>query len=278
MARLTRITERVYWMPPGPPDRPSLCAVVGNRRTLMLDGGSSRVHTNEFLRALAAEGAARPFAVAYTHSDWDHVFGGIAVDAPIIAHASTAERLVVLAAMDWSDEGLERRVAAGTASAEHAANVREELPAPRIVEVAPADVIFDAGLKIELGGATVTVRHLGGDHSAESSVMYVEPDRVLFLGDCTYPSSAGVLTRELALPLHEAILAFDAEHYVEGHDVSVLSRNEMEQLAEKMRLAERAVAGGVAIAAPDEDTADFVEAFTAGRSVPSRRHPFSERS
>jgi glyoxylase-like metal-dependent hydrolase (beta-lactamase superfamily II) len=252
-------------MPPGPPDRPSLAGVLGSRRTLMLDGGSSRAHTNEFLRALAAEGAAHPFAVAYTHSHWDHVFGGIEVDAPIVAHAWTADRLVTLAAMDWSDEGLDRRVAAGEASPEHAANVREELPAPRIVEIAPADVIFHDGLEIELGGVTVTVRHLGGDHSAESSVMYVEPDRVLFLGDCTYPSPTGALTRELAFPLHEAILAFPAEHYVEGHHPAVVSRRELEQLVEKVRQAERAAAEGVAIAAPDEDTAYFVEAFTAGR-------------
>ena len=265
MTRLTRITEHVYWMPPGRPDRPSLGAVVGSRRTLMLDGGSSRAHTNEFLRALAAGGAARPFAVVYTHSHWDHVFGGIEVNAPIVAHASTAERLVALAAMDWSDEGLDRRVAAGEASPEHAANVREELPAPRIVEIAPTDVIFQDGLEIELGGATVTVRHLGGDHSAESSVMYVEPDRVLFLGDCTYPSPTGVLTRELAFPIHEAILAVAAEHYVEGHHPSVVSRHEMEQLVEKMRQAERAVAKGGAIAALDEETAHFIDAFRAGR-------------
>jgi glyoxylase-like metal-dependent hydrolase (beta-lactamase superfamily II) len=265
MTQLRRITEHVYWMPPGPPDRPSLAAVVGSRRTLMLDGGSSRAHTNEFLRALAAERAAHPFAVAYTHSHWDHVLGGIEVDAPIVAHALSADRLVTLAAMDWSDEGLDRRVAAGEASPEHAANVREELPAPRIVEIAPADVIFHDGLEIELGGVTVTVRHLGGDHSAESSVMYVEPDRVLFLGDCTYPSPTGVLTRELAFPLHEAILAFAAEHHVEGHHPSVVSRRELEQLVEKMHQAERAAAEGVAIAAPDEDTAYFVEAFTAGR-------------
>jgi hypothetical protein len=116
-----------------------------------------------------------------------------------------------------------------------------------------------------VGGANVTVRHLGGDHSAESSVMYVEPDRVLFLGDCTYPSPVGVLTRELAFPLHGAILAFRAEHYVEGHHPSVVSRREMEQLVEKMRLAERAAAEGVAIAVPDEETAYFVDAFTAGR-------------
>src|SRR3954454_12004787 len=34
MTRLTRITEHVHWMPPRRPDRPSLCAVVGGRRTL----------------------------------------------------------------------------------------------------------------------------------------------------------------------------------------------------------------------------------------------------
>ncbi len=267
MTELTRITDHVYWMPPGPPDRPSLGAVIGSRRTLMLDGGSSRTHTHEFLRALAAEGVAHPFAVVYTHSHWDHVFGGIEVDAPIVAQASTAERLVALAAMDWSDEGLDLRVAAGAASPEHVANVREELPAPRIVEVAPADVIFHDGLEIELGGATVSVRHLGGDHSAESSVMYVEPDRLLFLGDCTYPSPRGVLTPEHAFPLHEAILAFGAEHYVEGHHLAVMLRHEMEELMEKMRLAERSVVEGVTITAPDEDTATFVEAFTAGHSA-----------
>jgi glyoxylase-like metal-dependent hydrolase (beta-lactamase superfamily II) len=167
--------------------------------------------------------------------------------------------------MDWSDAALDRRIAAGEASPQHAANVREELPAPRTVEVAPADVIFGDSLEIELGGATVTVRHLGGDHSAESSVMYVEPDRVLFLGDCMYPSAAGVLTRELAFPLHEAVLAFAAAHHVEGHHPSVVSRHEMEELVEKMRLAERAATEGVAIAAPDEETADFVDAFAAGR-------------
>jgi glyoxylase-like metal-dependent hydrolase (beta-lactamase superfamily II) len=228
---------------------------------------SADAHARRRIVALAQQGisgsarrARRRAAVRgrlYPLSHWDHAFGGIEVDAPIVAHASTAERLIALAAMDWSDEGLDRRVAAGEATPEHAANVREELPAPRIVEVAPADVIFHEDLEIELGGATVTVRHLGGDHSTDSSVMYVEPDRVLFLGDCTYPSPRGVLTGELAFPLHEAVLAFGAEHFVEGHHPSVVSRHEMEQLVEKMRLAERAVTEGVTITAPDEDIGLF---------------------
>jgi glyoxylase-like metal-dependent hydrolase (beta-lactamase superfamily II) len=261
MGALTKISEHVYWMPPGPPDRPSLCAVVGERRTLMLDAGSSAAHTRAFLDALAAAGPRPPSAVVYTHSHWDHVLGGAELGVPVIAHASTAEQLDELAARDWSDEGLDRRVAAGLSSPKHAEHVKEELPAPRTVEIAPADVVFHDAIDIELGDVTVRVRHVGGDHCAESSVMFVEPDRVLFLGDCLCASGEDVLTAELALPLAHAVLAFDAEHYVEGHHQSVTSRAEMEELIGKIRLAEQSVREGSAIPAPDEDTAYFVQAF-----------------
>ena len=70
--------------------------------------------------------------------------------------------------------------------------------------------------------------------------MYVEPDRVLFLGDCLCDSPDGALTAELAFPLIDAILGFDAELYVEGHHESVSSRAEIETLIEKMRLGARA--------------------------------------
>jgi glyoxylase-like metal-dependent hydrolase (beta-lactamase superfamily II) len=266
---LTKISEHVYWMPPGPPDRPSLCAVVGDRRTLMLDAGSSNAHARTFLDALWAESAARPSAVVYTHSHWDHVFGGAELGGQVIAHALTAEKLIELAARDWSDEGLDQRVAAGHASPQHAANVKQESPSPRTIEVAPADIVFKDGLDIELGGVSVRVRHVGGDHSADSSVMYVEPDRVLFLGDCLCDSTDGALTAELAFPLHDAILRFDADLYVEGHHESVSSRSEIERLIEKMRSAERAVREESAITVPDEDTECFIQAFRAGRTTAS---------
>jgi hypothetical protein len=49
---LRKISEHVYWLPPAPPDRPSLCAVVGSRWTLMLDAGSSAAHAGSFLDGL----------------------------------------------------------------------------------------------------------------------------------------------------------------------------------------------------------------------------------
>ena len=59
-------------------------------------------------------------------------------------------------------------------------------------------------------------------------------------------------------------LGFGAERFVEGHHPAVSSREEMDALFEKMRLAELAAREGTAIAAPDDDTDYFVQAFAAG--------------
>ena len=282
----------MYWLPPAKPDRPSLCAVVGEHATLMLDAGASDAHARLFLDALAAEGVAPPIAVVLTHSDWDHVFGAVEVGAPVIAHRLTDLALAELAATDWSDEALAARVEAGERSPEHAANIQEELPAPRNVRVARADTLFEDGLDLELGGTTVQVRHVGGDHAGDSTVMYVQQDRLLFLGDALYESTGGeaggaarTLTAERAFPLLDVVRAFDAELYVEGHTDTVMPRAEAVELLEAIRWAGEfvgkptpdgrspeeetvlAAAREELRAEPSELQADLLRAFLAGRRV-----------
>ena len=92
----SRLTEHVYWMSPGKPDRPSLAAVVGTERTLMLDAGASAAHARLFLDALKNAGVRAPDQIALTHWHWDHVFGAAAIGAPVIAHARTRDQLKVL--------------------------------------------------------------------------------------------------------------------------------------------------------------------------------------
>jgi glyoxylase-like metal-dependent hydrolase (beta-lactamase superfamily II) len=266
MSTPMKITDHVWWLPPAPPDRPSLCAVAGQRRTLLLDAGSSAAHTRGFVDALSAAGVRRPDAVALTHADWDHVLGAAELGAIVIAHALTAEGLAELAARDWSDEGLDDGVAAGRWSARYAADVKAELPSPRAVEIAPADVVFHQAIEIALGGVTAAVRHVGGDHSADSCVVSIEPDGVLFLGDCLSASPGGVMTSASAARLREVILGSSAQHYVEGHHESVSSRAEIEELFEKLDRAERAALEGANLPDADEDTAYFLEAFRAGRA------------
>jgi len=284
-----RISDHVYWLPPAKPDRPSLCAVVGEHATVMLDAGASASHARVFLDALSAEGVAPPIAVVLTHSDWDHVFGAVEVGAPVIAHRLTDIALAKLAATDWSDEALDRRVESGERSPEHAANIKAEMPAPRSVRVARADRLFEDGVDLELGGATVQVRHVGGDHAADSSVMYVPQDRLLFLGDALYESTGGeaggaarTFTAEQAFPLLDAVRAFDAELSVEGHTDTVMPRAEAVELLDEIRWAGELVGKSAAdgrrldeaaalaaarehlAAEPSELQADLIRAFLAG--------------
>ena len=235
-----QITEHVWWLPPSDPDRPSLCAVVGERWTLALDAGSSPAHISEFLAGLPN----RPAAVAYTHSHWDHVFGGVEIGGLVIAHTLTARKLDELAQVDWSDE------------ANVSDDMRQELPAPRVVEIAPADIVFAERMDLDLGGVRVAIEHVGGDHCDDACVMLIEPDALLFLGDCLCASPAEVLTVERALPLYERILAYPAEHYVEGHHPAVTGRAEQEELIGKARAAARGEA------TPGDDDAEyFLNAF-----------------
>lgn len=230
MAAPAKISDHVYWLPPGPPDRPSLCAVVGERGTIWLDAGSSAAHAREFLAFLAENGITKPSHVVLSHSHWDHVFGAAELGAHVVAHELTAGYLEELAELDWSDEALEQRVAAGDASSQHAENVKAELPSPRRVKIAHVAIVLREGARFELGGVRVEVRHVGGDHADDSTVSFIEPDGVLFLGDCLYEAPSGGYTVARAQPLIDAIRSFGAQLHVEGHNESVLSAAELDEV------------------------------------------------
>lgn len=277
---LSRITDHVYWMSPGKPDRPSLCAVVGSHKTLMLEGAASAAHTRLFLDALTAAHVPHPNYVALTHWHWDHIFGAAELAVPIIAHALTAAEIRVQSSYAWTDAALDERVAAGKEIAFCADNIKLEFPTPRTIQIAQPDIIYHDSLGIDLGAVNVHLQHVGGDHAHDSCVMHILPDRVLFLGDCLYDAIYTPVrhytTRRL-FPLLDTILSFDAEYYVEGHTSTVMARAEILELAHKMRLIgnlvdqlgddEMAVNEAVSLQLThplDDDTKGFIQTFIAG--------------
>lgn len=280
---LTRISPHVYWMNPGPPDRPSLCAVVGARTTLMLDAAASAEHMRLFLAALRAQAVPAPRLCALTHWHWDHVFGGVELGVPVIAHRLTAEQLALQAGYAWDDTALDARVASGEEIAFCADNIRLELPAPRKVEIALPDIVFEGALTLDLGGVTCQIQHVGGDHAQDSCVMFIPEDRLLFLGDCLYDAIYAPTrhyTTARLFPLLTTILRYDAELFVEGHTPTVRTRAQIETMAARMRLTgmlfeqigadEAAILAAVQAhtgALPDEDEMEFVRALIAGRAA-----------
>lgn len=267
MSILTRISEHVYWMPPEAPDRPSLCAVVGARRTLMLDAGASAAHTRLFLDGLAELDIPFPQQVVLTHWHWDHVFGADSLKVPVIAQEQTAAKLVELAKRDWSDEGLAHHVALGEQTAAGAEELKKELPAPREVRIAQASITFNERLDVALGGVTCQIHHVGSDHAADASVIYAEPDRVLFLGDCLYDAvytPKRHYTIKRLFPLLDKLLTFNAQVIVEGHSDGVINSTEFQQMLEKMRLA-----GALVQKFGADEAAIFSEYLTKTGTLPS---------
>jgi len=283
---LTRLTDHVYWMSPGAPDRPSLCAVVGTNDTLMLDAAASSAHARLFLDALKAENVPAPRLAALTHWHWDHIFGADELDIPIIAHALTADQIAIQAAYKWTDEALDQRVREGAEIAFCADNIKIELPEPRSIKIIAPQIIFHDKLDIHLGGVSVHMQHVGGDHAHDACVMHILPDRVLFLGDCLYDALYTPVrhyTKSRLFPLIDTILSFDANYYIEGHTPTVMSRTELVALTDKMRLAGNLVdelAGDVEAvkeavqtrtgSPPDEDTLSFIEGLAAGYKLQNR--------
>jgi glyoxylase-like metal-dependent hydrolase (beta-lactamase superfamily II) len=281
---LQQVSEHIWWMPPSKPDRPSLCAVVGERSTLMLDAGASDAHTRLFLDQLAAKGLPAPRFVALTHWHWDHTFGAAEIGVPIIAHPLTAHKMEEMAGYEWDDEAMEARVAAhlGIPTERGMKDIQEEVPSPRRIRFAQPDILVKDSITFDLGGITCQVHYVGGDHAADSCVMFIPEDSLLFLGDCLYHAifPKQYYTVEKMHPLIDSILAHEAEHYIEGHADTVMSRAEFMVIIDKMRRAGELVqelanedviavldaATERGIDAADEDFSFFVKTLVTGRN------------
>jgi len=265
---LSKISDYVYWMPPSKPDRPSLCAIVGTDMVVMLDAGASSNHAREFLEQLKILGVSYPQYVVLTHWHWDHVFGAAEVGTQIVAQSLTAKKLIELSMRDWTDKGLKEQIATGYETEKGVEYIKAELPSPRSVCVAEANVIFHNSLVIQLGAVTCQIKHVGGDHSKDSSVIFILPDRVLFLGDClcaVFEASPPYYTVQKLLPLLDTLLSFDADYYVEGHESKVFRRTDFEEEVSRIReAAQIALFQAKTGETFDEDIAYYLHAFIAG--------------
>lgn len=221
-------------------DRPVLAAIIGERRTLLMDAGNSPAHAQLFREELARRGLRQPDILALTHWHWDHTFGMTAWEAPVIAQVGTAKELTELSGIRWSGEELDRIVQAGILSDASDRHIRLEYGDVTTIKVMPPDILFTDSITIDLGGVTCELRHIGGDHSADSCLLYIKEDNVLFLGDALGPSVYGgpmKYSSTVFLDLLKLAYEYQADWYVESHGIPMNSREFREDLASWERLA-----------------------------------------
>ncbi|WP_342497639.1 MBL fold metallo-hydrolase [Bacillus sp. FSL R7-0672] len=228
-----------YITPVSRTDRPILGMVAGNNKTLMIDAGNSKDHANYFIQKTLKHENAKPDLVVLTHWHWDHIFGLPALpDTVSIASAKTRNEMEKLLPFSWSDEAIDERVREGTEIEFCAKAIREEYQDHRDIQVVLPDVTFDRRMEIDLGGVTCVVQHVGGDHAADSVIVYVKEEKILFLGDCIYPKMYAEkvhYTVKEILRLLDELDAFDADTYIPSHQ-RPWSKEEFRQERDKLRM------------------------------------------
>ena len=210
-----------YITPVSLTDRPILGMVVGSKKTLMIDAGNSEEHMHYFLNELQKRGVPNPDLVVLTHWHWDHIFGLSALpDTVSIASKETEREMEKLIPFSWSDEAIDARVNEGVEIEFCAKAIKEEYTNHRNIKITLPDITIEKRAEINLGDVTCIVQQVGGDHAADSVIVYIKEEKILFLGDCIYPRMYAEkvhYTISRTLRLLDVLETFDAETYIPSH-------------------------------------------------------------
>ena len=287
---LRHLTPRVWWMNPvHTTDRPALGVVVGERNTLVVEAGNSAAHVRLLQTELERHSLPAPSFVVLTHWHWDHIFGGAAFAAPLLAGAETQRIVRRMADFDWSDAALDERVANGREIAFCRDMLKLELPDPAARVVRVPEFGFAGELTLDLGSVVCRLAPLGGDHSPDGILVHVPRERVAFIGDALYDDiyhGPRRLTTAGLFPLLDTLLALEVDHYIAGHHPEPIGRAELEAEATAMRrvgaLVERcgdrretvleALPAAIQ-ATPSERHIELMDAFLAGLRLPHADSP-----
>ena len=225
---LKRLAERIWYMPyEEERDRPNLCYIKGDRWSLAVDAGHSAAHVREFYALLEKENLPLPGLTVLTHWHWDHTFGMHAVNGLTLANGKTNGHLA-----EWEDK-IEKNGPGEFLAMDE--SIRREYGAGTDVIVRKADMVFSGEAVLDPGGYTVRVIQAEAPHTDDSTLIYAEQDRILFLGDCTCRDFyTGVKSPDLCRKLADTIREIRPAACVEGHWVPVDPEDTLQDLMSDM--------------------------------------------
>lgn len=208
---LKRLTEHIWYMPyETERDRPNLGYVKGDNWSLAIDAGHSAAHTREFYDLLKKENLPLPALTVLTHWHWDHTFGMHAVNGLCLANERTNEYL-----SEWKAKIEKNGPSEFFAIHE---SIRREYNGGMEVVVKQADMTFSGEITLDLGNCIVKVIQTDAPHTDDSSLIYIENDKTLFLGDSTCDDFfSGIKRLDRCEKLSDTIKKINPEICMEGH-------------------------------------------------------------
>jgi cyclase len=270
--RLDKISDRVYANTEG--------ETGGNVGIVLLEDGVAAVDAQytvsgiEFRRSIPSVTSKPVTHLLLTHYHGDHVFGNQAFeDCEIVAHRLLKEKMEENLRTVWALGNIEKMIEEVRVNKPERARLYEGL---RIV--LPTKT-FDERFTID----GVEMTHMGG-HTADSSIVYVADDRVLFAGDLLFveefpwggdPSA----NPERWIQAFTKILEMDVETIVPGHG-PLCDKSEIETQLEWFEAVrgevKRLIADGASIegAVKHDGYPSLYEPEREGRADDTLRHWF----
>ncbi|MDD2371664.1 MAG: MBL fold metallo-hydrolase [Firmicutes bacterium] len=220
---LNKISKRVYIMLHNhDTDRPVLGLIIGDKYSLVVDAGNSPKHAREFLQEVGVMKIPPLKYLILTHWHWDHVFGLADMNLTSISNKLTQIELRKMKEYMWDDYSLERRVAEGKEIEFCSENIKKEMTNDFRVnfQTSVTDICFATSLELDLGGVVCVFEKVAGSHSEDSTIIYVQDEKVMFLGDCISEDYySGPLSYDFKKfkSMIEKISKYDTDIYLNGH-------------------------------------------------------------
>ena len=208
---LKQLTDHIWIMPfEAERDRPNLGYVKGDNWSMAIDAGHSAAHTMDFYDLLGKENLPLPALTVITHWHWDHTFGMHAVNGLCLANAKTNKYL-----SEWKEK-IEKN-GPDEFFAIHE-SIRREYAGGAEVIVKQADMVFSGEITLDLGNCKVKVIQAEAPHTDDSTLIYVDNDDTLFLGDATGADFfTGIKRTDICDKLAYTIKEINPGICVEGH-------------------------------------------------------------
>jgi glyoxylase-like metal-dependent hydrolase (beta-lactamase superfamily II) len=219
---LVQIAPQVYLYPADDaPDRfqPNVGVIVAGNKTVLIDSGNSPRQARRIALALDSIQASPPSYVIYTHSHWDHVFGGQAYGAPVIAHELSRRQLMEMAARPWSNLYIQEEIQRNPAREPILRAMQKAVEEWRNFRIQVPEITFNQRLRLFLDGVTLELDYVGGAHALDSIVVRIPEARVMFVSDCYYPPPPHLRQPEDTLDkaMIDSLVDEAYDVYVDGH-------------------------------------------------------------
>ena len=220
--KLTQLSKHTWLLPHNPNPRAvqsSIGVITTQKGSLLVDAGNSPRLASRIKAELMRCDLPPVSHIIYTHHHWDHISGACVFDVQVTAHVICKAILEEESKKPWSVEYLNMEIKKNPKlKVSYTARAKSIDDWVTFRVVVPEEV-FENEKVIDLDGLIIELEHVGGKHSADSIIVKVPQDEVMFIGDCYYPPPLH-LRKPYTKPSFDILRRLNNNAYniyVEGH-------------------------------------------------------------